>query len=491
MTGAERPGRDPSVPPADRVRYPEVARDRGAGFWLRPRNVWASRRKLLRFDHSNEWRYAFLRRDSPPENRSTPFDALLGRPAREGFRFIVLGDTGEGDRSQYSLLPLIRALEPDFLVITGDVAYPAGSQRDFEEGFFRPYEGLDVPIWAVPGNHEYYSPHRGQEFYETFCTYRRAAMWSRHGLRLVRQPATYWELRDPGPRAGVPRAASTGPAAGADDDDGRDASRGGAAEPRGGRVPLVVLGVDTGQAANLDGVGWRKRADGLQHEWLDARLALADARGDRALVLFHIPSLARERHVRVTRLRELHRILAGHPSVRLVVCGHEHHHESYAPEVFARYLAEEQGAGPPPPEGRPAGWSPPRYIVSGLGGAALGSTGFSRGPYPAERLFPSPEQWEDHVSRATKVAELLKLAKTPFGRLVARLDGASASDADAGRLLGFLLVEASPARIEVRHVFMEDLLDLFPDDRVLDVRDREPPLHDDFRDRVLGDPIAL
>ena len=69
----------------------------------------------------------------------------------------ILGDTGEGDTSQYALLPLLHAANPDLIIINGDVAYPAGELDDFVEGFFRPYTGFGIPIWATAGNHEYYS----------------------------------------------------------------------------------------------------------------------------------------------------------------------------------------------------------------------------------------------------------------------------------------------------------------------------------------------
>jgi len=105
--------------------------------------------------------------DRSPD-RSAPFSTLVGSPLPASFRFLILGDTGEGDYSQYGTLPMIRAMRPSFVLINGDVAYPAGRNEDFERGFFTPYRGLNVPIWATPGNHEYYSTLKGAEFFGLF-----------------------------------------------------------------------------------------------------------------------------------------------------------------------------------------------------------------------------------------------------------------------------------------------------------------------------------
>ena len=143
------------------------------------------------------------------------------------------------------------------MIINGDVAYPAGNVNDYLVGFFQPYRGLGIPIWAVPGNHEYYSEGHGGEFFDVFCSSVAAAQWEEHGLILKPQPGSYWELSEAG-------------------------------------LPLVVLGVDSGQAAALDGskgflgIGKRK-ADGAQHDWLEWRLSRADQQGAAVVVLFHIP----------------------------------------------------------------------------------------------------------------------------------------------------------------------------------------------------------
>jgi hypothetical protein len=76
------------------------------------------------------------------------------------FSFLVIGDPGEGDASQYSLIAryLQLGLNDDvkFLIISSDVIYPAGSMRDYETNFYLPFQGFAKPIYAIPGNHDWY-----------------------------------------------------------------------------------------------------------------------------------------------------------------------------------------------------------------------------------------------------------------------------------------------------------------------------------------------
>lgn len=421
------------------LRYPPEAAYR-PGFWVRLGNIWAARR-ILRRDRSNEWRYAFTGgQPAQPPSRSRPFSYLHDKSRGDGFRFLILGDTGEGDRSQYGTLPLIRALEPDFMIINGDVVYPAGRMEDFRSGFFQPYRGLGIPIWAVPGNHDYYSADRGRELYDVFCTTIHAGLWDEHGLDLRPQPGTYWELAEPG-------------------------------------VPLVVIGLDSGHGGRLDG-GRGVGPDERQHRWLEWRLGVADRAGVAVIVLFHIPALAKQEHVGKTALTTLHRILGSHPSVRLVVCGHEHNFQRYAPQLFADYLEREHGR-------RTAGKAP-NYVVSGGGGAFLHATEFRSRAYPAETVYPSPEQWRRYARAGREIVSRLGLGKWLIGRIVALSDQAALADGDAAQLLSFLLVEVKSPSARVTPVYLDSVGGLFahlPEGSVVDVAGAEPP--------VSADAVAL
>jgi uncharacterized membrane protein HdeD (DUF308 family) len=81
------------------------------------------------------------------------------------FSFIVIGDTGEGDPSQMSLHDqLIAASQREnvkFLVLSSDVIYPDGKMKDYETNFYLPFKGFKKPIYAIPGNHDWYDADEG------------------------------------------------------------------------------------------------------------------------------------------------------------------------------------------------------------------------------------------------------------------------------------------------------------------------------------------
>ena len=396
----------------------------GPGYWLRWANIWAARRKFLRVDASTRWRQSFKPDgDTRFPDRSAPFSALLGRPPGQGFRFLILADTGEGDRSQYALLPLIRAMRADFAIINGDVAYPAGEFDDFERGFFEPYRNLGMPIWAVPGNHEYYSSYKGREFFDVFCTRGYASLWDRYGLKLVCQPGTYWELKEPG-----------GP-------------------------NLAVIALDTGQNGDLDGHGLSNPPDTEQLMWLDRRLGLADREEVKVIVLFHIPGLVRQTHDSSTHLEKLHNVLLSHRSVRLIVCGHEHNYQRYAADAFKHYLQVHQGIDALPEH-------IPEYIVCGGGGAYLQSTDFKKSEFLVKDVFPELDAWWQHVKIGTRIVDAARLSKTLLGAIAGYIEDATRSDSDVAEYLSFLLVfvrndPATGTTTEVIPVFLNQVEDLF------------------------------
>lgn len=80
-------------------------------------------------------------------------------------RLVVLGDPGEATRSaaprdamQAWLQQHPRPNRNDFdlLLVTGDLAYSSGSNPQFQENFFTPYQHWlqQVPIWPTYGNHD-------------------------------------------------------------------------------------------------------------------------------------------------------------------------------------------------------------------------------------------------------------------------------------------------------------------------------------------------
>jgi hypothetical protein len=83
--------------------------------------------------------------------------------------FMILGDPGEGDDSQYHVLRPLYATAGGtaFTYIVSDVIYPAGDVNEYEDKFFWPYRKLPGPIYAIPGNHDWYDGLHG--FMTHFC----------------------------------------------------------------------------------------------------------------------------------------------------------------------------------------------------------------------------------------------------------------------------------------------------------------------------------
>jgi uncharacterized membrane protein HdeD (DUF308 family) len=113
------------------------------------------------------WRAAMIDGIVASAGASTPeapglFDVSPPGLPRDGdFSFLVIGDPGEGDPSQHALrdqiLTVARQDEAKFLVIASDVVYPNGEARDYEAKFYLPFKGVSKPIYAIPGNHDWFN----------------------------------------------------------------------------------------------------------------------------------------------------------------------------------------------------------------------------------------------------------------------------------------------------------------------------------------------
>jgi acid phosphatase type 7 len=85
------------------------------------------------------------------------------------FGFAVVGDSGSGGKGQLAVAALLGHLEPDLILHTGDVVYPAGQERHYDRRFFAPYRNLikTVPLFPVLGNHDV-RKRNGTAFLENF-----------------------------------------------------------------------------------------------------------------------------------------------------------------------------------------------------------------------------------------------------------------------------------------------------------------------------------
>ena len=124
-----------------------------AGMW----NSWAESR-------TDTWRAAMVRAVLADDQiRKEPLPFVVRPPGVDDpgdFSFIVIGDTGEGDASQHILRDQLLSVanHPDvrFVVISSDVVYPVGSMNDYEAKFWLPFKGVTKPVYAIPGNHDWY-----------------------------------------------------------------------------------------------------------------------------------------------------------------------------------------------------------------------------------------------------------------------------------------------------------------------------------------------
>ncbi len=142
-------------------------------------NSWAESRTDI-------WRAAMVKavvRDGLAREDASGFEVHPAGVGDGPFSFLVIGDTGEGDASQHVLRDqLLKAAEQEdvrFVVISSDVVYPTGAMRDYELRFWLPFKGVTKPVFAIPGNHDWYDAL--EAFTATFFEPRaaRAAMHAR------------------------------------------------------------------------------------------------------------------------------------------------------------------------------------------------------------------------------------------------------------------------------------------------------------------------
>ena len=219
--------------------------------WLNPVPLWRSRNdRLARLlgDPTNDRRRAWMRQLG---HGGSP-ELVVRRPGSGGSTaFLVIGDTGEGDESQQAVARSLqaRADGTDFMFVCSDVIYPAGGIEEYAPKFFEPYEGYTSPIFAIPGNHDWYDDCTG--FMRWFCGAERAPAeqsagfsprgWLRRAL---------WRR----PRRADPRRAEELAA-------GRPATGQPASYFAIDTGPLLLVGIDTGITGEIDAdqAAWLKR----------------------------------------------------------------------------------------------------------------------------------------------------------------------------------------------------------------------------------------
>lgn len=137
--------------------------------WLNPRMLWVARNGVLASWFGDPTGRTRSRWVAQRAASGAPADKVIRRDDPDRFSFLVIGDIGEGDDPQYAVVPgLLRiGQESRFAVLASDVIYPVGSADDYDTKFFRPYRDYQAPIYAIPGNHDWYEDLGG--FMRVFC----------------------------------------------------------------------------------------------------------------------------------------------------------------------------------------------------------------------------------------------------------------------------------------------------------------------------------
>ncbi len=141
--------------------------------WLRPSTLWQSRNDIIAKYLADPTaaaraRWVELARRRVHQDGAHP-DFVISRAAGDTVSMLVIADTGEGDNSQYAVTSSLLAMSKnaDFAVICSDVVYPTGDRDDYGRKFHHPYRNLTLPIYGVPGNHDWYDGLHG--FMHYFC----------------------------------------------------------------------------------------------------------------------------------------------------------------------------------------------------------------------------------------------------------------------------------------------------------------------------------
>jgi uncharacterized membrane protein HdeD (DUF308 family) len=120
-----------------------------SGIW----DKWAAKR-------ADVWRMAMIQASDEDLSANSFQLKPDGIDGTDDFSFVVIGDPGEGDASQLVLKDQILEVSnhPDvkFVMISSDVVYPTGALRDYEKKFWMPFKGVKKPVYAIPGNHDWY-----------------------------------------------------------------------------------------------------------------------------------------------------------------------------------------------------------------------------------------------------------------------------------------------------------------------------------------------
>jgi hypothetical protein len=252
-----------------------------------------------------------------------------------------------------------------FVVISSDVVYPNGSMIDYESKFWLPFKGIDKPVYAIPGNHDWYDAL--EAFLATFLEpdAARASMRARADadLRLTSTTESRIErLIDEAAQLRSEYRVPTG------------FQRGPFFEIQTERFAL--LAIDTGIV---------KRIDDRQWAWLEGALARASRKTTMAVVGHPFYAGGFDQTADNPGFARLKRLLLDH-GVEIMMAGDTHDLEYYAEPAPARPAGSDRIV---------------HYVVNGGGGAYL-SFGTSL-QWPDAAPTPEWAYYPDKASVASKI----------------------------------------------------------------------------------------
>lgn len=293
--------------------------------------------------------------------RST-FSAPKG--AKQPFRFVALGDTGDGSAAQRSIAEYLPRLKPDLALLLGDIVYNRGLGREYDSRFFPFYGKLADSTLSVgvTGNHDVLARDLA-EYPDGMAYY------------------TVWDQPLNGPQV---RAGQNAPRLSGSPEAIRAFERAaGPAWPRGG-----TFSFDYGDVhfTVLDSNAYMDWNDPALRAWL-ARDLRAGMRRAWRIVLYHVtPFTAGETHTKTDYMKTIQPILEQY-RVSLVLMGHVHNYQRTRParKIGDRWVWDLDFDGVR--RTRPQG---PIYVVSGAGG----------GPLYDKALASKRPQWNSWMAAA-------------------------------------------------------------------------------------------
>ena len=252
-----------------------------AGMW----NSWAESR-------TDTWREAMVRAvlagdggapggvaASPSSRRASPRatsrSSSSATPARA---------TRRNTCSAISCSSVANAPDVRFVVISSDVVYPTGAMKDYEAKFWLPFKGVTRPVYAIPGNHDWYDALEG--FAATFL--QADAARAEHSREGGGRSAGHQHDRRTASRSSIREAARLREAYGV---------------PTGfQRAPFFEIQTDRFALVAID-TGILRTIDAAQAAWLEAALTRAAGKLTMAIVG---PSVLRGRPRRHAGRRRVH-----------------------------------------------------------------------------------------------------------------------------------------------------------------------------------------